>query len=410
MTCYSIPASGHPIYFREVLRALANSHAAPPFTGRLFPGESSVTVSSGSAALLLSFRALRRASPRREIVLPAYTCPSVLAAVLNAGLQPLLCDFDYPRLHIDLDHLKSLVGPETLAIVAVHLYGTRERTHALKKVAYSCGAFLVEDSAQLFSPPGSAPGLEGMGENFWDSAADGLSTHADLVIVSFGRGKPITLLSGGGVRILNPELEEPVREEFESMRAPSLYAKAGYLAKLPLYSLLFHPRLFWMPYNLPFLKIGTTTFTLQVSYRRSNPLADRLGNAVVHRLYRLPETTEALSSLYAVHLQDAENDLDYMPEEAFHPSLLRFPIVFRSHRHREMCLTALNREGLGASPSYPAPLNELNGVPRRLFGEAVYPRARALSRRILTLPIHECVKEKDILRMTQIIHHYISTG
>src|SRR5438045_8484293 len=50
------------------------------------------TVSSGTAALTLALVALRSLSPRRDVVLPAFTCFSVPAAVIAAGLRPVLCD------------------------------------------------------------------------------------------------------------------------------------------------------------------------------------------------------------------------------------------------------------------------------------------------------------------------------
>src|SRR5688572_1426276 len=51
-------------------------------------------LSSGTAALAVTLTALKALSSRTEVVIPAYTCFSVPAAVLKAGLQPVLCDID----------------------------------------------------------------------------------------------------------------------------------------------------------------------------------------------------------------------------------------------------------------------------------------------------------------------------
>src|SRR5262249_39770687 len=48
-------------------------------------------VSSGRAALAILFKALRRGSSRREVVIPAYTCFSVPSAVARARLTLRLC-------------------------------------------------------------------------------------------------------------------------------------------------------------------------------------------------------------------------------------------------------------------------------------------------------------------------------
>src|SRR5689334_23141606 len=48
-------------------------------------------VSSGTAALVLVLKALAEGSTRRQVIIPAYSCYSVPAAVMAAGLQPVLC-------------------------------------------------------------------------------------------------------------------------------------------------------------------------------------------------------------------------------------------------------------------------------------------------------------------------------
>ena len=62
-------------------------------------------VSSGSAALTLALMALKSLAREREVVIPAYTCFSVPAAVLQAGLRPVLCDIDPSTFDFDHSHL-----------------------------------------------------------------------------------------------------------------------------------------------------------------------------------------------------------------------------------------------------------------------------------------------------------------
>ncbi|CAD7772656.1 MAG: DegT/DnrJ/EryC1/StrS aminotransferase family protein [Candidatus Methanoperedenaceae archaeon GB50] len=52
-------------------------------------------VSSGTAALWLILKAAKEIEQKRnEVIIPAYTCPSVAAAVIRAGLKPILCDIN----------------------------------------------------------------------------------------------------------------------------------------------------------------------------------------------------------------------------------------------------------------------------------------------------------------------------
>src|ERR1700754_4408975 len=54
-------------------------------------------MSTGRAAMVLALQSMRDAvSDTRltEVIVPAYTCYSVPASVIRAGLQPRLCDID----------------------------------------------------------------------------------------------------------------------------------------------------------------------------------------------------------------------------------------------------------------------------------------------------------------------------
>ena len=46
------------------------------------------SLSSGTAALTVTLAALKSLSSRRDVVIPAFTCFSVAAAVVHAGLRP----------------------------------------------------------------------------------------------------------------------------------------------------------------------------------------------------------------------------------------------------------------------------------------------------------------------------------
>jgi dTDP-4-amino-4,6-dideoxygalactose transaminase len=63
----------------------------------------------------------------------------------------------------------------------------------------------------------------------------------------------------------------------------------------------------------------------------------------------------------------------------------------------------LKKRGLGATGSYPVPLNELPGAADYFDRKEVYPNAKYISERIMTLPLHEYVTERDIERLTTLI-------
>jgi perosamine synthetase len=80
-------------------------------------------------------------------------------------------------------------------------------------------------------------------------------------------------------------------------------------------------------------------------------------------------------------------------------ALLRYPVILRSSRHRDSLLERLQAVGLGATGMYPAPLHEIPGTSSYFDQRADCPAAKALSQRILTLPLHEHVAREDVVKI-----------
>lgn len=104
--------------------------------------------SSGRAAIYQALRLL--ALPvSAKVLLPTYHCPTIVAPVLLAGLQPVF----YAIRADGLPDLASLSRPDTegaRAMVVVHFFGL---THSLREVRAWCderGVALIEDCAHAF--------------------------------------------------------------------------------------------------------------------------------------------------------------------------------------------------------------------------------------------------------------------
>ena len=79
-------------------------------------------VSSGTAALTMTLMALKSLSQKTEVIIPAYTCFSVPAAVLKAGLQPMLCDidpgtFDYDQMLLERALTRNTLCASLIALI-----------------------------------------------------------------------------------------------------------------------------------------------------------------------------------------------------------------------------------------------------------------------------------------------------
>lgn len=349
-----------------------------------------VYTSSGSAALVISLMACKIASRRHKVIIPAYTCPSVLAAVERAGLQAVLCDLAPGRLHLDEQVLAGLLDENTLAVVDVHLFGLDRRPRAIKELTKQAGAWFVEDAAQGF---GNRTGHGYTG-------GDG-----DLAIFSFGRGKPLSALHGGAVLVHSADLAAPV-DHAVKMCATALPAWFGIYYRLLVmaYAMLFHPKLFALPQALPWFRIGETLYLDRVPVHCMARPGKRVLAQLLKKRDAIQSVRSKLARRYCDHLRQHESAFAFLPgigDVISGP--LRFPIVFKKGRHKAECLRVLNESRLGASGSYPTTLNMQPGVPAYVVAQGPFPNAEAVASGILTLPTHEYVQTGDIEAMTAAI-------
>jgi len=105
-----------------------------------------VAVSSGTAALEIILRALGVGG--HEVVVPANTFFATAAAAVHAGARLRFVDCDPRTMAIDPADLEACIGPDTAAVVIVHIGGLI--TPAIDDIARLCaaaGVELVEDAA-----------------------------------------------------------------------------------------------------------------------------------------------------------------------------------------------------------------------------------------------------------------------
>jgi perosamine synthetase len=106
-----------------------------------------ISVSSGTAALETAIHAL--GLPRgSEMIMPAFTMISCLAAVLRNGLVPVFVDADPRTWCMDVKKLAAKITRRTRAVMAVHIYGHPVDMDPLLEIAARHGLKVVEDAAE----------------------------------------------------------------------------------------------------------------------------------------------------------------------------------------------------------------------------------------------------------------------
>lgn len=329
-------------------------------------------VSSGKAALTMALTALKASSSRTEVVIPAYTCFSMPAAVISAGLRPILCDINTSTFDFAHEQLEATLNDNTLCVVAHHLFGIASDIERVRTLCHARGIVVIEDAAQ-------AMGVESGGRK--------LGTLGDVGVFSLGRGKNITCGSGGIVVTQCDRIAAALRQEWPRLASPVPAETLKDFAKLVVMAIFIRPGLYWIPASLPFLRLGQTIFPKTVAVKRLSGMQAGLLHDWQDRLnqsnHTRSETAAAISRELPLRL----------PQGPSHP-YLRLPIFAPTPKRRERIHSLAQQRGLGVSLAYPTPINEIPEISEMFDGKR-FPAASRVSEHILTIPTHEWLSEKD---------------
>jgi dTDP-4-amino-4,6-dideoxygalactose transaminase len=105
-----------------------------------------VGVSSGTSALYLSLKCIG-VNRNSEVITVANTWTSTVGAIILAGAKPKLVDVD-ESLNIDIKEVECKITSKTKAIIPVHLTGNPARMRELKLLAKKKKIKIIEDAAQ----------------------------------------------------------------------------------------------------------------------------------------------------------------------------------------------------------------------------------------------------------------------
>ena len=376
MMFYQLPPAGNPIN-------LSATEQPELFLQSFFSPYQSRYFASGTAALAAAITAAIRSKNvvEPEVLIPAYGCPDLVSAAVFAGAKPVLVDLAPDRPWMDIGRLPEKISSQTVAIIATNLLGIPERMEKLRPIAEQAGAVLIEDSAQAF-PYEDEPDI-------WEG---------DLIVLSFGRGKPVSLLGGGAVLFRETLLGDLLPAGRQAQQGGSRSKHALFRLKARLYNRMVSPRLYWIPQNLPFLHLGETRYY-------PLPDIDAIDQA---RLAALPanitayqhadiKVQQALAEMFRETDAAAIGQID-LPRACQLPPerrILRYPLLVDS-AIRDRLYRQLHKFGSGPSIMYPATLPGISGLEMLLSDQGPFNAAEAFAARILTLPTHRWVSADDI--------------
>lgn len=383
-----VPPTAVPVHMRDLwqgLNTLGNPDGAKQdFQKALsdFIGVSHCYLtSSGRAGLYLILRSLHRISDRTHVIVPAYTCPTVVQAVLKAGLRVSLCDLSLDTLGLDRDSLAELIDDSVLAIIVVHPFGLPEDMTDLVSLGHREGIIIIEDAAQS------------LGARLDDRMVGSLG---DFGLFSLGRGKVITTGGGGVVVTSNDVYATAIQDIMVNEFGLTSKAGLGSLAFLAGYRLAMHPFSWWFLVHTPLNPADGS---------RKPPPPFSVGLLSTCQMGVGVSMMAFLDEINQVRRRNAELLMDTLKELPFvrfpdlvhnaDPVYLRLPLLVNDKASRENLFQRLHRNGIGVSRMYEYPLVDIFENQIDQNGEK-FPAAEYISHHLLTLPTHHLLSDQDL--------------
>ena len=158
-------------------------------------GVECVAVNSGTAALHLGLLAAG-VGPGDEVIVPSFTFAATGNSVALTGATPVFADIEADSFCLDPAAVRAAIGPRTVGIMPVHLYGHPAAMTEINQLAADHGLAVFEDAAQAH-----AASLEGRP----------VGSFGTFAAFSFYPTKNMTSGEGGMVTTADPALARKVR-------------------------------------------------------------------------------------------------------------------------------------------------------------------------------------------------------
>lgn len=391
------PTAGLPLRWSDFAPGAA-APLAPQLARLLELDDGAATLTcSGTAALVLALSALGRDSARRDVIVPAYTCPLVAIAVAHCGLNLRLCDTRPGHFEMDPDALAALCGPDTLAIVPAHLGGRLADLGAPVRLARAVGARVIEDAAQA------------LGARHADGTPAGAA--GDLGILSLAAGKGLSIFEGGALIAHDPALRARIAELAPQVLPRSLRWEARRCVELIGYALFYGPRGLRWVYGAPLrraLRRGDEVaaaqdeFSLRIPLHRVGGWRRAIGARAAPRLPAFLDAARQRALARSAQLRGIEGVQvlgDRRGERGTWPTLT---LLFADPAARDAALARLWGAGLGVSWPFVRALPDYAYL-RGIVASAPMPNAADFAARVLAVGNSEWLDDAAFARIAQVL-------
>ncbi len=331
-----------------------------------------VGVGNGLDALVLIFRAyiqMGKLSPGDQVIVPANTYIASILAILQAGLEPVLCEPDEATFNLSPSETEKRITPQTRAILAVHLYGRLADMEHLSAIAKKHNLLLIEDAAQAHGATMPVESRKSKVERPKSPLSNEpnkmmAGSLGDAAGFSFYPGKNLGCLGDGGAVTTN---------DLELARTVAILRNYGsqkkYYNEVP----GFNSRLDEL--QAAFLNIRLPYLERENNIRRE--IAARYRHEILNPLIRLPEDAK---EAHVHHL-----------------------FVIRCQRRGEL-QEFLSANGIETMIHYPVPPHRQKALPQ--FHNLNFPITEKIHDQVLSLPISPVLSPDEVSRIISAVNQF----
>lgn len=311
-----------------------------------------IGVANGTDSLRFIFLSLGL-EPGDEVITASHTFIATSEAITQAGGKPVFVDIDPVTMTLDPAAVAAAIGPRTVGIVPVHLYGQPADMDPLLALAAQHGLWVVEDAAQAHGARyrGRSAGTMGVAGSF-----------------SFYPGKNLgSVGEGGAVTTNDPRIVEGVRRLREhGQREKYVHVSEGYNGRLH----------------------AIQAAVLRIKLQDLD--AATAGRQRVARWYQ-----EALGDLADLNLPQTAP----WAEHVWHLYVVRTPA-------REALRQALTSARIGCGLHYPIPLHRQEAYASLGYAEGSLPVTERVASSLLSLPMFPTLTEAQVGRVADTVRRF----
>lgn len=333
-----------------------------------------------------------------EVILQAFTCLAVPNPILWLKAVPVYVDIDPNTFNMDVDKLEEKITERTKVIIVQHTYGIPTDMEKVLDIAQKYNLYVIEDSCHTLSSKymGRLVGLFG-----------------DASFYSFEWGKPVIIGLGGCAVVNNTDIQRKVEDIYPDFVLPSRRETLMVHIEYILHYLLVNPTTFWTMRRIyrMLYKSGILVGTFKKEEYKGIETGDRNKrmsefhkNLLIKKLKNWDKEEEHriwVANKYEEFLRTTSITRPIL-DKNYEPVYLRYPILAKN---KDKVLEEAQKRKIELGDWYISPVHPLTGEDLEFvkYKQGECPVAEEICRKVITLPIHRKINDKEVKRITEFL-------